>query len=126
MSGILTGVACELNAPEAPLKLAGNFGTKHNSCLAFAYQHDVIVVVRLDDEHLNGISIFSHAALRRDPPECYHLVMPGQQKCANVLKQFRQLTMGDKGEEIRAHAARLPVRHHPRAHRAGGGHRRAA
>ena len=66
--------------------------------MAFAYQHDVIVVVRSDDEHLKGISIFSHAALRRDPPECYHLVMPGQHNSADELKQFRQLTIGGDGD----------------------------
>ena len=97
--GVLIGVARKLNAAEAPLKLAGNFGTKHNSCLAFAYQHDVIVVVRSDDEHLKGISIFSHAALRRDPPECYHLVMPGQQNSADELQQFRALHYGRAAAE---------------------------
>ena len=94
LEGRLVGIARKLNAAESPLKLAGNFGTKHNSCLAFAHAYDVIVVVRSDDENLKGISIFSHAALKLNPPECYHLVVPGQQNNADDLQKFRALRYG--------------------------------
>ena len=36
------------------------------------------MVVRSDDEHLKGISVFSHGALMGEQLECYHIVMPGQ------------------------------------------------
>ena len=94
LEGFLVGIARKLNAAESPLKLAGNFGTKHNSCLAFAHAYNVIVVVRSDDENLKGISIFSHAALKLNPPECYHLVVPGQPSNANDLQKFRALRYG--------------------------------
>ena len=54
----------------------------------------MIVVVRSDDENLKGISIFSHAALKLNPPECYHLVVPGQQNNASDLQKFRDERYG--------------------------------
>ena len=54
----------------------------------------MIVVVRSDDENLKGISIFSHAALKLNPPECYHLVVPGQQSNASDLQKFRDERYG--------------------------------
>ena len=80
--GVVIGVARKLNATESPLKLKGNFGTKHNSCVAFAYQHKCVVTVRSDDEHLKGISVFSHSALKLNPPQAYHIVLSGQENSA--------------------------------------------
>ena len=87
--GALVGVARKLNAVESPLKLAGNFGTKHNSCLAFAHQYESVVVVRSDDEHLKGITVFSHAALNLEQPECYHITTAGQESGLDKLELFR-------------------------------------
>ena len=101
--GKVIGVALKLNATESTLKLTGNFGTKHNSCLAYAHQHECIVIVRSDDEHLKGITVFSHSAFALVKPECYHIVMEGQHDATEAREKFRQeLThQGDDGEGVK-------------------------
>ena len=73
-TGLVVGIARHcIEGIESPRTLGDHFDSQYEKYLKFAHRHEVVIVVRSDQEQ-NGICVFSHEALNQATPECHHII----------------------------------------------------